>query len=108
MFPPLHRCGNHGMPLQMEFEWMEQHALIGDVSEKDVEESFEDPFSIRLLPDLDSSTETRYFILGKSISGTPLFTVFWTDGKRYRVIVSRVMTDAEAGFYERKNSDPAN
>jgi uncharacterized DUF497 family protein len=94
--------------MNMEFEWMDRHALIGDVSEKDVEECFEDPFSIRLLPDLDSSKEARYFILGKSISGTPLFTVFWTDGKRYRVIISRPMTEAEAGFYERKNSDPAN
>lgn len=92
----------------MEFDWMNRTKLIGDIPEKEVEESFEDPFSIRLLPDLISTREARYFILGKSISGRGLFTVFWTDGKRYRVVHSREMTDAELGFYDRKNSDPSN
>jgi uncharacterized DUF497 family protein len=92
----------------MEFEWINRGAPIGDIPEKEIEESFEDPFSIRLMPDLDSLKEARYFILGKSISGRCLFTVFWTDGKRYRVIHSRAMTEPEIGFYERKNSDPSN
>jgi Protein of unknown function (DUF497). len=93
----------------MEFDWG-SHPVDLEVSPKEIEESFEDPFSIRLLPDLDESSagEARYFILGKSVSGRALFTVFWTDGKRYRVIFSRPMTEAELGFYERKNAELIN
>lgn len=89
----------------MEFDWLNSPADLTTVTAQEVEESFEDPFGIRLLPDMDSSQEARYFILAKSISERPLFTVFWTDGKRYRVIQSRVMTEAELAFYERKNAD---
>jgi len=94
----------------MEFDWDNFPPARSKVSHKDVEESFEDPFSIRIMPDFEegSSGETRFFILGKSVSGQSLFTVFWTDGKRYRVILSRPMTEPEAAFYERKNSDPVN
>ena len=93
----------------MEFDWINSPSVMTDVNPKEIEESFEDPFSIRLLPDDDvSAGEARYFILGKSVAGRGLFTVFWTDGKRYRVIQSRVMTEAENGFYERKNADLAN
>ena len=94
----------------MEFDWDFIPAGLGDVSPKEIEESFEDPFSIRLLPDIDDSStgEARYFILGKSVSGRALYTVFWTDGKRYRVIQSRPMTEAEIGFYDRKNADLTN
>ena len=49
--------------------------------------------------------EARYFLLGRAISNRLIFTVFWTDGKRYRVIFSRVMTPEEETFYERKNSE---
>ena len=92
----------------MEFDWINSISSLRDISPRDVEETFEDPFSIRLLPDNDilPGSEARYFNLGKAVSGKPLFSVFWTDGKRYRIIQSRPMTDAEAGFYERKNSDP--
>lgn len=94
----------------MEFDWNGSPAANGPLATKDVEESFEDPFSIRIMPDGDErpAGETRYYILGKSVGGTPIFSVFWTDGKRYRVIVSREMTDAENAFYERKNSESQN
>lgn len=91
----------------MEFDWINVPADLSDVTPKEIEETFEDPFSIRLLPDIDdlSASEARYFILGKSVSGRGVFTIFWTDGKRYRVIQSRPMTEAESSFYERKNAD---
>ena len=41
------------------------------------------------------------------MSGRPIFTVFWTDGKAYRVLFSRDMTPEEVHFYERKNSELA-
>jgi uncharacterized protein len=90
----------------MDFEWDDSPADLSAASAKEIEESFEDPFSIRLLPDLDDAAgDARYFILGKSVSGRGLFTVFWTDGKRYRIIQSRTMTDSELAFYERKNAE---
>lgn len=91
----------------MDFEWIHAPAKFADLSPKEIEESFEDPFSIRLLPDIDDvpASEARYFILGKSVSGRAIFSVFWTDGKRYRVIAARPMTEAEAGFYDRKNAE---
>ena len=49
--------------------------------------------------------QARYFNLGKSIGDRGIFTVFWTDGKRYRAILSRDMTPEEVTFYERKNSE---
>ena len=39
------------------------------------------------------------------LNAAPTFTVFWTDGKRYRAIFSRDMTPEEVSFYDRKNSE---
>ena len=89
----------------MEFDWSRFSAE--EISRKEIEESFEDPFSIRLLPEIDEAAgrEARYFILGRSISNRAIFSVFWTDGKRYRVVLSRPMTAEEETFYDRKNSE---
>ncbi len=94
----------------MDFEWSAVGLERGSVPAKDIEESFEDPFSIRLMPEIDETgqREARYFILGKSVTGRAIFTVFWTDGRRYRVIFSRPMSVEEETFYERKNSEAAN
>jgi hypothetical protein len=89
----------------MDFDW--KSFSPEEISRKEIEESFEDPFSIRLMPEIDEEAgrEARYFILGRSISNRPLFSVFWTDGKRYRVVFSRSMTPEEETFYDRKNSE---
>ena len=89
----------------MEFDWLSAPFDHKDFSLQEVEEAFEDPFSIRLLPDDSCKVAARYFLLGKSISGTHLFCVFRTDGKNYRVIAARPMTPEETAFYERKNAD---
>jgi uncharacterized DUF497 family protein len=90
----------------MDFDWLDAPFDLRKVSPKEIEESFEDPFSLRLLPDIEKSDENaRYFNLGKSVGGRALFTIFWTDGKRYRVILSRDMTAEENTFYDRKNSE---
>lgn len=92
----------------MEFDWLDVAFDLQAVPPKEVEESFEDPFSIRLLPEgIGDDEKARYFNLGKTISGRGLFTVFWSDGKRYRAICSRAMTPEETAFYERKNSESA-
>ena len=91
----------------MEFDWTEAPFIPKEISAKEIEETFEDPFSIRIMPELDAieGHEARYFILGRAISNRAIFSVFWTDGKRYRVIFSRLMTPEEETFYDRKNSE---
>ena len=91
----------------MDFDWLNVSFDLTKLPPKDIEESFEDPFSLKLLPDGgdDSSAEARYFCMGRSLAGNPIFSVFWTDGKRYRVIYARPMTQEELYFYERKKAE---
>jgi len=39
------------------------------------------------------------------LSDRAIFSVFWTDGKKYRVLLAREMTPVELNFYARKNSE---
>ena len=91
----------------MDFDWIDVPFDLRKITPKEVEESFEDPFSIRLLPENadEAGADARYFNLGKSVGDRGIFTVFWTDGKRYRAIFARDMTPEERAFYERKNSE---
>ena len=87
----------------MEFDWIDASVDLTAVPPKDIEESFEDPFSLKLLPDEQADAgSARYFNLGRSLNGRGVFSVFWTDGKRYRVIFARPLTQVESDFYERK------
>lgn len=90
----------------MEFDWIGAAFDLTKLPPKDIEESFEDPFSLKLLPDgQDEGTEARYYNLGKSLQGRPVFSTFWTDGKHYRVVFARLMTPAEHDFFERKKAE---
>ena len=90
----------------MDFDWIGAAIDISILPPKDIEESFEDPFSIKLLPDSqEGSAEARYYNLGKSLQGKSVFSVFWTDGKHYRVIFARLMTSGEHEFFERKKAE---
>jgi uncharacterized protein len=90
----------------MDFDWISPPFDLANLPPKDIEEAFEDPFSLKLLPDTATGdSQSRYFCLGKSLSGLAIFSVFWTDGKRYRVICARPMTAEETYFYERKKAE---
>lgn len=90
----------------MDFDWLDVSFDLTPVPPKDIEESFEDPFSLKLLPDEPGeSLAARYYCLGKSLGGRAIFSVFWTDGKRYRVIFAREMTASETEFFERKKAE---
>ena len=70
---------------------------------QEIEESFEDPFAIRLLPDSPRfSAQTRFFNLGVSVGGTGIFTVYRTNGKQVRIIHARQFEPEERFFYQRK------
>ena len=90
----------------MDFDWLDAPFDLRNITPKEIEETFEDPFSIRLMPEgLSDDREARFFNLGKSVGERCIFSVFWTDGKRYRVIFSREMTPEESTFYDRKNAE---
>jgi uncharacterized protein len=88
----------------MEFDWKNPpFKWDGSLSPRDVEESFEDPFAIRLLPDSSRfAAKARYFNLGKSAKGLGIFSVYRTNGKQVRVICVRLFEPEEGFFYERK------
>jgi len=90
----------------MDFDWLETPFDLRPLPPREIEESFEDPFSVRLMPEgIEDDAKARFFNLGKTVSERPVFSLFWTDGKKYRVIYARDMTPEEAAFYERKNSE---
>ncbi len=90
----------------MDFDWIDCRFDLKKITPREVEEAFEDPFSIRMLPENESDGgEARYYNLGKTINNRHLFAVFWTDGKRCRVVLCREMIEDEISFYERKNAE---
>ncbi|HNQ87468.1 MAG TPA: hypothetical protein PKM73_02400 [Verrucomicrobiota bacterium] len=88
----------------MEFDWNNPAFEIdGLMTQRDIEESFEDPFAVRLMPDSPRfSVQARFFNLGRSASGTGIMSVYRTNGKMVRVILARGFTAEEQFFYQRK------
>ena len=88
----------------MEFDWNNPpFELDSSLSQREVEESFEDPFAIRLLPDSPRfSAQARYFNLGMSANGSGILSVYRTNGKLVRVISARLFEPEENFFYQRK------
>ena len=88
----------------MEFDWSNPpFQLPPGVTQPEVEETFEDPFAIKLLPDSSRfNAQARFFNLGRTVGGKGLFTVYRTNGRMVRVILARPFTAEEGFFYERK------
>ncbi|MBX3731808.1 MAG: hypothetical protein KF791_04345 [Verrucomicrobiae bacterium] len=88
----------------MEFDWNNPpFALEGSLTVRDIEESFEDPFASKLLPDSPRfGAQSRYFNLGRTGAGAGIFSVYRTNGRLVRVLCARRFTEQEAYFYQRK------
>ncbi|HEY5909709.1 MAG TPA: hypothetical protein VJA21_03795 [Verrucomicrobiae bacterium] len=88
----------------MEFDWNNPpFNLDSSLTLQEIEETFEDPFAIRLLPDSPRfSVQARFFNLGMSVSGTGIFSVYRTNGKQVRVIFARPFEPEERFFYQKK------
>ena len=88
----------------MEFDWNNPpFNLDSSLTLREIEESFEDPFAVRVLPDSARfSVQARFFNLGMSASGTGVFSVYRTNGKQVRVIYARQFQPEERFFYQRK------
>lgn len=88
----------------MEFDWSIYDA--GSLTQEEVAESFEDSFSLRLLPDSNRFlAQNRFFSLGTTGEGKGVFAVYTSTGKVVRVVTARLMTEEEAYFYERKSQE---
>ena len=88
----------------MEFDWTNPpFNLDSSLTLQEIEESFEDPFAIRLLPDSPRfSVQARFFNLGVTAAGTGIFSVYRTNGKQARVLYARPFEPEERFFYQRK------
>ena len=88
----------------MEFDWSNPPFNVeSSLTLRGIEESFEDPFAVRLLPDSPRfSVQARFFNLGMSASGIGVFSVYRTNGKQVRVIHARSFEPEERFFYQRK------
>ncbi len=88
----------------MEFDWNNPpFNLDSSLTLQDIEETFEDPFAIRLMPDSPRfSVQARFFNLGMSAGGTGIFSVYRTNGKQVRVLYARPFQPEERFFYQKK------
>ena len=88
----------------MEFDWTNPpFNLESSLTLQEIEESFEDPFAVRVLPDSPRfSVQARFFNLGVSAGGLGIFSVYRTNGKQIRIIYARPFEPEERFFYQRK------
>lgn len=86
----------------MEFNWKDKPFSLDEqrLAEVDVEESFEDPFAVKIMPGDESfSGRARFFNLGKSAKGNGIISCYQTNGKVVRVIHARNFVEDENYFY---------
>ena len=94
----------------MEFDWNNPpFNLSNALTLRSIEESFEDPFAVRLLPDSTRfAAQARFFNLGMSSNGQGIFSVYRTNGKIFRIIHARPAEPDEKFFYQRKMTQALN
>lgn len=87
----------------MEFDWNNLPFELGSLTQREVEESFEDPFAVRLMPDTPRfGVQARFFNLGMSATGVGIYSVYRTNGRQVRVLLARMFEPEERFFYQRK------
>jgi hypothetical protein len=87
----------------MEFDWNNLPFELGSLTQREIEESFEDPFAVRLMPDTPRfGVQARFFNLGMSATGVGVYSVYRTNGRQVRVLLARVFEPEERFFYQRK------
>jgi len=88
----------------MEFDWNNPpFNLESSLTFQEIEESFEGPFAVRVLPDSPRFlVQARFFNLGVSAGGIGIFSVYRTNGKQIRIIYARPFEPEERFFYQRK------
>src|SRR6185436_21100253 len=94
----------------MDLDWNNPpFNLNSAITIQDIEESFEDPFAVRLMPDSSRfAAQARYFNMGTSAGGNGIFSVYRTNGKSIRVIFARPFEAEERFLYQRKMNQALN
>ena len=87
----------------MELDWNNPPFELGSLNQREVEESFEDAFAVRLMPDSPRfGVQARFFNLGMSAGGIGILSVYRTNGRMVRVLLARPFDPEERFFYQRK------
>ena len=87
----------------MEFDWNNPPFDLGSLTQREIEESFEDPFAVRLMPDTPRfGVQARFFNLGMTAGGVGVYSVYRTNGRQVRVLLARLFVPEERFFYQRK------
>jgi uncharacterized DUF497 family protein len=87
----------------MEFDWNNAPFDLGSLTQREIEESFEDAFAVRLMPDSPRfGVQARFFNLGMTAGGVGILSVYRTNGRMIRVIHARPFEAEERFFYQRK------
>ena len=87
----------------MEFDWDNPPFDPGSLTQREIEESFEDPFAVRLMPDTPRfGVQARFFNLGMSAGGVGIYSVYRTNGRLIRVLLARPLAPEERFFYQKK------
>ena len=87
----------------MEFDWNNPPFELGSLTQREIEESFEDTFAVRLMPDTPRfGVQARFFNLGMSAGGVGIYRVYRTYGRQVRVLQARVFAPEERFFYQKK------
>ncbi|MEI7533469.1 MAG: hypothetical protein WCK57_03810 [Verrucomicrobiae bacterium] len=87
----------------MEFDWNNPPFELGSLTQREIEESFEDPFAVRLMPDTPRfGVQARFFNLGMSAGGVGIYSVYRTNGRQVRVLQARPFAPEERFFYQKK------
>jgi uncharacterized DUF497 family protein len=87
----------------MEFDWNNAPFDLGSLTQREIEESFEDAFAVRLMPDSPRfGVQARFFNLGVTAGGIGILSVYRTNGRLVRVIFARPFEAEERFLYQRK------
>lgn len=88
----------------MDFDWNNPpFDFENGMTTQDVEESFEDPFAVKLLPgSARFGVQARFFNLGRASSGAGVFSLYRANGRNVRVLFARPFSAEEQFFYQRK------
>ena len=87
----------------MEFDWNNPPFELGSLTQREIEESFEDAFAVRLMPDSPRfGVQARFFNLGMSAGGVGVVSIYRTNGKLVRVLLARPFEPEERFFYQKK------
>jgi hypothetical protein len=90
----------------MDFDWNNPpFKAVRGLATGAIEESFEDPFVVRLLPDSGQySDRARFFNLGRTSAGLGIFSVYRTNGRQVRVLSAREFEPEDLFFYQRRQN----